>query len=92
MPKYTHDFVNEAMEATAAMPREAGSYEIREGSYPYRGQIVEIRVQGVDSLPYALERLAEMGHDMALSLEVLQKAVEEQRRRKALDAAINDLR
>jgi hypothetical protein len=48
-------------------------------------------VQGLRYLPAALKRLAELGHDMEKPLEALQEAVDEQRKRKVLDAAINAL-
>lgn len=52
---------------------------------------VEIEVDDLHSLPAALRRLAEMGHNMTRSLEALQEACEDQRKRKALDAAIADI-
>lgn len=52
---------------------------------------IYLEVQGIRDLPCALKRLAELGHDMEKPLEALQEAVEEQRKRKALDAAINAL-
>lgn len=93
MPRFTT-----GEEATmAAMSRNVfrpATYEIHESVTEYHGPApaIKIEVHGIHSLPAALARLAEVGHDMAPSLEVLQKAVEEQRRRKALDAAVNDLR
>jgi hypothetical protein len=50
---------------------------------------VSIDVEGIRSLPYALKRLADLGYDMEPSLEVLQEAVDEQRKQKVLQAAIN---
>lgn len=70
---------------------EPKNYEIREVGEslfgaPHPG--VRLDVTGLESLPAALRRLAEMGHDMTSSLEVLSEAVEEQRKRKALDEAV----
>jgi len=65
-------------------------YEIRERLESCRPK-VSLDVRGLHALPPALRRLAEMGHDMTPSLETLQDACEEQRKRKALDAAIADL-
>lgn len=75
------------------MPRaEYTNYEIREVRNTYGGDnAVIIEVCAIESLPGTLRRLAEMGYDMAPSLDALTKAVEEQRKRKALDAAVADL-
>jgi hypothetical protein len=90
-------FRGDMEDATAAMAKDMfrpATYEIHESVTEYHGPApaIKIEVHGIHSLPAALARLAETGHDMAPSLEVLRKVVEEQRRRKALDAAINDLR
>ena len=67
------------------------NYEIQENSNSMSGPRVSIVIDDISSLPAALRRLAEMGHDMTPSLEALQEACEEQRKRKALEAAIADL-
>ncbi len=69
------------------------NYKITETADAYRDfpPYVEIEIAGVSSVPAALKRLAELGYDMAPSLDALQKAVEEQRKRKALEAAIADI-
>lgn len=67
------------------------NYEVREVHTPYGGRDITLEVKGVQSLPAALKRLAEMGHDMSASLEVLQKAVAAQAKRKALDEAVAGL-
>ncbi len=48
-----------------------------------------LEVDDIRLLPRALKRLAELGYDMEPSLEALQEAVEEQRKQKVLQAAIN---
>lgn len=65
------------------------SFEIREIHYDISRPDIALNVDSIQDLPYALKRLAELGHDMAPSLAVLQEAVEEQRKQKVLQAAIN---
>ena len=48
-----------------------------------------VEVDDIRYLPRALKRIAELGYDMEPSLEALREAVEDQRKRKVLDAAIN---
>lgn len=70
----------------------SGNYEIAEIHTPYGSRTVSLEVKGLDSLPSALKRLAEMGHDLSASLEALQQAVDAQARRKALDEAVAGLK
>jgi hypothetical protein len=68
-------------------------FEIKETQDPHYPHSTEIslEVRGLYALPCALKRLAEQGHNMGPSLKALQAAVEDQRKRKALEAAISDL-
>jgi hypothetical protein len=66
-------------------------FEIRETQDCYGRPLTRIEVDGIQDVPYALKRLAELGYDMERSLEALQEAVEDQRKRKVLHAAINAL-
>ncbi len=66
-------------------------FKIAELHYAHPRPHVALDVQGIEALPAALQRLAEQDHDLEPSLKALQEAVETQRKRKALDAAINDL-
>ncbi len=52
---------------------------------------VALEVEGLEALPHALKRLAELGYNMETSLEVLREAVDNQRKQKVLQAAINAL-
>lgn len=76
-------------------PMYPRNYEIREiGAEMIYGAyrpVAHLEVRGLDSLPAALRRLAELGYDMAPSLDMLKEACEEQRKRKALDDAIKEM-
>jgi hypothetical protein len=71
---------------------EPSNYEIREIgdalSYGERRPLIRLDVAGIESLPSALRRLAEIGYDLNASLAALQDACEKQRKRKALDEAV----
>lgn len=68
------------------------SYEIAETLSPYGTATVTLEVKGLNALPDALKRLIEMGHDLSACLEALQKAVDAQKKRKALDEAVAGLK
>lgn len=68
------------------------NYEIAETHSPYGTANITLEVKGLYSLPDALKRLVEMGHDLSASLEALQHAVAAQQKRKALDEAVADLK
>jgi hypothetical protein len=64
-------------------------FTIQELHYGHREPHVALDVQGIEALPDVLKRLAELGYNLEPSLEALQKAVDDQRKRNVLDAAIN---
>lgn len=57
----------------------------------YHRTYLEIKIKGISSLPAALQRLAQLGYDLSGAQEALRQAVAEQRKRKALDAAVADM-